>query len=162
MPSSHTSRVGVRRILGAIAAIVLAACTSAADPELIRDPPTYSTDLRTTVVASDTGMPNDPITIDSARVDGDTLVVSVAHGGGCANHTYQLVIGSAWMESFPVQVAARIAHDAHGDGCKALLRRDLRMSLRPLAEAYRASYQQESGTVSIRLAGTAEALLYKF
>ncbi|HEY9230153.1 MAG TPA: hypothetical protein VIP11_26105 [Gemmatimonadaceae bacterium] len=144
------------------AATVLAACSSAADPQIIRDWPTYSTDLRSTVVATDTGLPNDPISIDSARVVGDTLAVGVNHGGGCANHTYQLVIGNAWMESFPVQVGARIAHNANGDACKALIRRDLRMSLRPLADAYRASYQQEHGSVSIRLSGTTTALLYTF
>lgn len=162
MRSSHAPRVGRRWLLGIAAAIVLAACTSASDPEIIVDPPTYSIDLRTTVFATDTGLPNDPIAIDSARVDGDTLAVSVSHGGGCGDHTYQLVIGSTWMESFPVQVGARVAHDANGDACKALIRQNLRMSLRPLADAYRASYQQEHGTVTIRLVGSTAALSYKF
>lgn len=162
MRSSHTPRVGRRWLLGIAAAVVLAACTSASDPEIIRDPPTYATELRSTVFATDTGLPNDPIAIDSARVDGDTLAVSVRHGGGCGNHTYQLVIGSTWMESFPVQVGARIAHDANHDSCRALIVRHLRMSLRPLKDAYRASYRQEHGSVTIRLEGSTAALSYKF
>lgn len=153
---------GARWLLGVSATIVLAACTTSSDPEIIRDPPTFATSLRGTIVAVDSGFPNDPITIDSARVDGDTLAVSVSDGGGCMNHTYQLVIGSAWMESFPVQVGARIAHDAMGDACKAIVRRDLRISLHPLASAYFSSYQQEHGTIAIRLLGYPDALLYKF
>ncbi len=162
MQTSDTSRFAPRWLLGIAAAIVLAACGTVADPAIIREPPTFSIDLRGTVFTSDTGLPRDPITIDSARVDGDTLAAFVTHGGGCANHTYQLVVGAAWMESFPVQVGARIAHNANGDVCKALLRQNLRMSLRPLAEAYRASYKQEHGTVSIQLSGATGALLYKF
>jgi len=162
MQTSNTSRVALRWLLGTAAAIVLAACSAPAGPEIIHDPPMFVIDLRGTVVTGETGLPNDPIAIDSARVDGDTLVAVVTHGGGCTNHTYQLVIGSAWMESFPVQVGARIAHNANGDNCRALLRRSLRMSLRPLADAYRASYHQDHGTVSILLSGAPETLLYKF
>lgn len=161
MQTPHTSRVALRRLLNTTVAIVLGACSSV-DPDIDRDLPTSSIDVRRTVVTSDSGMPSDPITIDSTRIDGDTLAVSVSHGGGCANHSYQLVIGTAWMESFPVQVRARIAHDANGDKCRALLRRNLRMSLRPLADAYRASYRQEHGAVSIQLSGATGALLYRF
>lgn len=162
MHTSNSPRVALRRLLGTAAAIVLAACSSMADPDIIRGPPTYTIDLQGTVVTGDAGLPSDPITIDSARVDGDTLAVAVTHGGGCASHTYQLVIGTAWMESFPVQVGARIAHNANGDNCRALLRKNLRMSLRPLADAYRASYHQQHSTVSIHLPGATGPLLYKF
>ncbi len=162
MQSSHTSRIAFRWLLGATAAIALAACSSPGDPDIIRDPPTYAIDLRGTVVTAETGLPSDPITIDSARVDGDTLAAVVTHGGGCAPHTYQLVIGNTWMESYPVQVGARIAHNANGDMCRALLRRELRMNLRPLAAAYRAAYKQEHGSVAIRLTGASGNLLYTF
>jgi hypothetical protein len=110
----------------------------------------------------DSKWPRDPLTISNASVAGDTLVVAVEHGGGCATHTYQLVVSRAWMESLPVQVAARVSHDAHGDLCKALIRRDLRFSLAPVAETYRAAYRQQHGTVSIRLAGSSAELLYTF
>jgi hypothetical protein len=106
--------------------------------------------------------PSDPLAISNASVVGDTLVVAVENGGGCAAHTYQLVVSRAWMESLPVQVAARVSHDAHGDLCKALIRRELRFSLTPVAETYRAAYQQQHGTVAIRLAGSSSELLYSF
>jgi len=39
---------------------------------------------------------------------------------------------------------------------------ELRMSLRPLADAYRASYKQEHGSVAIQLSGATKGLLYVF
>ncbi|MBC8090340.1 MAG: hypothetical protein H7Z40_24030 [Phycisphaerae bacterium] len=159
---SGTSRMGHRWLLGMTAAITLAVCSCATDPEINPGPPAPSGGLAGTVVTNDPALPNDPITIDSARVVGDTLVAAVSHGGGCTEHTYQLVIGTAWMESFPVQVRARIAHNAKGDPCRALLRKELRMALRPLKGAYRASYKQEHGTVAIQLAGATKTLLYMF
>jgi hypothetical protein len=159
----NTFRVGRRWFLGTAAALVLAGCSSVADPEIIRDPPPFSNDLVVgTVVTNFSVFPTDSITIDSARVVGDTLTALVSHGGGCANHAYWLVIGSAWMESFPVQTRAHIAHNANGDNCRALLRRKFRMSLRPLADAYRASYRLEHGAVLIQLSGATKALLYTF
>jgi hypothetical protein len=144
-------------------AALLASCASGVDPD---SAPALSDDGRGQAVLSDADAegrwPSDLLAIDQARVTGDTLVVAVSHGGGCADHSYQLVVSRIWMESFPVQVPARISHDAHGDRCKALLRRELRISLRPLADAYRAAYRQEHGTVAIRLAGASESLLYSF
>jgi hypothetical protein len=141
--------------------IALGACRSGVAPEPVLSPdgrgPAVLSD-----VADDSRWPSDPLAIDKASVDGDTLAVSVSHGGGCAQHSYQLVIARIWMESNPVQVPARISHDAHGDNCKALLRKDLRISLVPLADAYRAAYRQTHGSVSIRLTGWSAPLLYAF
>lgn len=159
MRSINISRSRHRWLVGTAAALVLAAC-SACDSS--GDEPASSIGLLGTVVTSADGAPNDALTIDSARVVGNNLVANVSHGGGCTDHRYQLVIGTAWMESFPVQVRARIAHNANGDNCRALLRRELSMDLLPLADAYRAAYKQPSGSVLIRLAGTTSTLLYVF
>ena len=161
MHSADTPRPARWWLIGTAAAIALAASSCASDGDIDRDPPSAS-GVRATVIAGDAGKPNDAITIDSIRVAGDTLVALVSHGGGCADHTYQLVIGTAWMESFPVQVRARIAHDANGDVCRALLRRTLRMDLLPLAAAYRAAYHQQQGTVDIQLPGPTPGLRYVF
>lgn len=144
------------------AAVVVALVACSSDSDGIRDASLTNVDVRGTIVAVDAGLPNDAITVDSVRIVGDTLAAVVSHGGGCAVHSYQLVIGTAWMESFPVQVRARIAHNANADVCRALLRRELRMGLQPLAEAYRKSYKQEHGTVSIQLAGSNNVLWYVF
>ncbi len=110
----------------------------------------------------DARWPADPLTIESAQIKGDSLVATVVHGGGCRDHDYRVVISTTWMESFPVQVPAKISHNANGDLCKALLRRELRVSLAPLAQAYREAYRQTSGSITLRLAGSPNGLLYTF
>jgi len=70
--------------------------------------------------------PSDPVTIISAVVKGDTLELWANYGGGCRAQTFLLLSDAAWMESYPVQVGVRVARDAQGDNCKALLSRMLR------------------------------------
>ena len=122
------------------------------------------TNAETIVLANpdDARWPADPLTIESAQIKADTLIASVVHGGGCRDHDYRIVVSTIWMESFPVQVPARISHNANGDLCKALLRRELRVSLAPLAQAYRDAYQQTKGSVVLRLAGSPSGLVYTF
>lgn len=105
--------------------------------------------------------PSDSITITSHRLAGDTLVLQVQYRGGCRDHGFQLLAADAWMESYPVQVAGRLAHDAKGDSCKALVQRELRVSLAPLKEAYRSAYQASSGRIAYQLRG-AGTVLYEF
>ncbi|HMS03064.1 MAG TPA: hypothetical protein PKE51_08820 [Gemmatimonadaceae bacterium] len=94
------------------------------------------------------------------RLDGDTLSLDIQFAGGCASHRFALLIDPAFMESQPVQVAARLAHDAGGDACRALLLRTLRFDLTRLRERYAASYGAGPGTVVIGLAG--QSIRYAF
>jgi hypothetical protein len=64
------------------------------------------------------------------------------------------------MESYPVQVGVKLAHDANGDNCKALLSRVLRFDLSPLKAAYSASYQATSGIMKLNIRGTAASPVY--
>lgn len=97
--------------------------------------------------------PFDPWTFVAHEIQGDTLSLEVRYGGGCREHRFALLIDPAFMESFPVQVAARLAHDADGDPCRALLTRTLRFDLSPLREHFEASYGPGRGTVIIGLGG---------
>lgn len=106
--------------------------------------------------------PSDPLTVESATISGDVLNVMVRFGGGCARHRIALLLGSAFMESFPVQVHARLAHDSGGDMCDALLTRALAFDLTPLKQRYRNSYGASAGTVVINLSGLARSLRYSF
>jgi hypothetical protein len=85
-------------------------------------------------------------------VEGDTLSLDVQYGGGCAEHRFALLVDPAFMESQPVQVVARLAHDAGGDMCRALLTRTLRFDLTRLRQRYVAAYGG-GGTVLIGLSG---------
>jgi hypothetical protein len=161
-------QIGIERrrslLAGVCWLLTLAASCSRTDPATGVSANSSQTAIGQAVLVTepDPRWPSDPLTVTSAAVVGDSLVVAVEHGGGCATHDYQLVVSRSWMESFPVQVPARLSHGAHGDACKALIRRELRFSLLPVADAYRASYQQAHGSVSIRLAGSTAALLYTF
>lgn len=97
--------------------------------------------------------PSDPWTFVAYQIEGDTLSLDVRYGGGCRDHRFALLIDPAFMESFPVQVAARLAHDADGDPCRALLTRTVRFDLSPLREHFEASYGPGRGTVVIGLGG---------
>jgi hypothetical protein len=98
----------------------------------------------------------DPASITRAEVRGDELVLQVTYGGGCAEHDFAVYVHPAWMESLPVQVRAQLAHDAHGDNCRALLGKELRFDLRPLKEAYQRAYSA-SGTVVVQLQAPGKA-----
>ena len=106
--------------------------------------------------------PSDAISIRSARVVSDSLVVEVEHGGGCREHRYQLLAGSVFAESHPVQTWLRVSHDDGDDVCKALLRRELRSSLAPLRELYQRSYQTGTGEITLHVRGFSARVSYKF
>jgi hypothetical protein len=94
------------------------------------------------------------------RVEGDTLSLDIQYGGGCAEHRFALLVDPVFMESQPVQLFARLAHDAGGDQCRALLGRTLRFDLSRVRRHYAASYGAGAGTVVIGLEG--QPITYTF
>jgi hypothetical protein len=102
--------------------------------------------------------PSDPVTIAAATVKGDSVELAVTYGGGCRAHAFLLLSDGAWMESYPVQVGVRLAHDDEGDNCKALLSRILRFDLTPLKTTYNAAYHTTSGVIRLNIRGFGSAL----
>ena len=164
MQTSSRRATGLHLTVGIAAFVILVAgCNSSSEPSPVDFPSNaLSTDARGQAVVTDSLWPADAISIDSVQIDGDTLIANVTHGGGCRTHDYKLVVGTAWMDSFPVQAPGRMSHDAHGDLCKALIHRELRISLTPIADAYREAYRREHGTVSLLLTGSSSLLWYMF
>lgn len=105
---------------------------------------------------------SDALTVGSVAIDGDTLRVTVTYGGGCQRHALQPIAETVWLESYPVQVYARISHNAAGDLCKALITRTLHVDLSPLKEEYRETYQTTAGRIALRLAGAKDVPVYVF
>ena len=97
--------------------------------------------------------PSGPLTIVSATVKGDSLELVVTYGGGCRAQSFLLLADDAWMESYPVQVGVRVARDAQGDNCDALLSRMLRFDLTPLKVAYNEAYQTTTGIIRLNISG---------
>jgi len=92
-------------------------------------------------------------------VETDTLALRVQYSGGCAEHTFQLVAGRAFMESSPVQAGVQLFHDANGDVCRAQLTETVRFDLAPLKKQYREQYGRGAGVMLLRLAPDEEQRL---
>ena len=110
------------------------------------------------------GWPADPLTLDEVRVDGPILSFVAAYGGGCEEHSIDVVAWNGWLESFPVQVGAIAAHDGHSDPCDALVRSRRQFDLTPLRRAYEASYGPAAATIVINLedANRTHRIEYRF
>jgi hypothetical protein len=106
--------------------------------------------------------PADPITITGVAIERDSIRIAVTYGGGCREHRLGLIVSTAWMESWPVQAAALVVHDARGDLCRAIVSDTVRADLTPLRDAYRRSYQSRSGRIALRIAGSVYPALYVF
>lgn len=91
--------------------------------------------------------PMNPATISAMRIEGDMLRLTVTHSGGCKDHTYQLYTSGAVMKSYPPQMTLHLAHNAHGDACRALITQDLTFDLSPLKQHLGGI----SGTVILRV-----------
>lgn len=86
-------------------------------------------------------------------IDGDTLSVTVSYGGGCRQHDFTLVPGSAFMESDPVQLNLTVAHDAHEDPCRAYPTEDYIFDLTPVKTLYQEAYRRDEGVMVLHLWG---------
>lgn len=69
-------------------------------------------------------------TVQSAKIVGDQLIVTVRHSGGCGTHTYDLDLQGC-AETFPVQCQSKIIHRSD-DACEALITRQAKFSLKKL------------------------------
>ena len=128
-----------------------------------------ATDQAVAVVINDEGQAGvdafgaDPYQMNSAAIEGDTLLANVSYAGGCADHVFTLVVADRFMESDPVRLTADIAHDGHGDLCEAWLTEDLRFDLTPIKSMYERAYRQKHGTVVLLLDGAPSGeLIYEF
>ena len=135
------------RVLTALAtALIVAGCaTQTTSP---------TTDVPDVVIAGSSGVRTermDPLEILEARIEGDLLHLQVRYGGGCREHDFSLLFSGAFMESEPVQTRVTLAHDAHGDPCRALVGSRLQFDLGPLRRAYQQQYGRRSGTIVVHV-----------
>ncbi len=105
----------------------------------------------------------DEYALNSAAITDDTLNVSVSYSGGCEEHEFTLVVSEEFLESFPVQLHAYIAHNANGDPCEAYSTVDYHFDLTPIKTMYQNAYRQEAGTIVLRLKDAPDGdLIYEF
>ena len=147
----------ISRSVAFAALVLLIACNDSASP-FPKDPnggwslsSIWSGHVVITGNTSSPPWPGDPVTIVSAEVKGDSLELVVTYGGGCRAQSFLLLSDAAWMESYPVQVGVRVARDAQGDNCKALLTRILRFDLSPLKSTYNEAYHTTTGIIRLNI-----------
>lgn len=105
----------------------------------------------------------DEYALNSAAITDDTLNISVSYGGGCAEHQFTLIVSDTFLESFPVQLHASLAHTANGDPCEAYLTENYRFDLTPIKKMYQEAYQQAAGTILLQLKDAPDGeLIYEF
>jgi hypothetical protein len=163
MPTSTpTRRAPMSRFLATsafLASLLASGCAAPTQP--------VSTVLPVTdhAVASTTRM--DRADIRGAAITGDLLRLDVEYGGGCAEHRFALLFEHVFLESLPPQAVLRLAHDARGDPCRALLQRELVFDLAPVRRAYERNYGPR-GPLDLRIVAAgggdapAELLRYTF
>lgn len=108
--------------------------------------------------------PRDELELSGVEVQGHTLLASVMHGGGCKEHTYELLWNGTFQKAADGAARAELvlAHDAHGDRCEALLKRSPSFDLTPLQQRWREQNLGEHGTVELRFAGSTATARYAF
>ena len=105
----------------------------------------------------------DEYALDSAMITDDTLNISVSYSGGCAKHQFTLIVSDTFLESFPVQLPASIAHNANGDPCEAYPTENYRFDLTPIKTMYQEAYRQAAGMIILRLKDAPDGeLIYEF
>jgi hypothetical protein len=115
------------------------------------------------VAGSGAKVGDDDYVLNSAAIAGDTLEVSLSYGGGCETHVVALVVAASFAESFPVQLAANLAHEANGDPCQAWLTVTYVFDLALVRTRYREAYGPGAATVVLQLDGfSGGPLVYEF
>jgi hypothetical protein len=105
--------------------------------------------------------PDDPLFIQDAVVNNNTLQLTVQYGGGCGDVEFKLIGDALFMESNPVQSPIALSLKDK-DWCKALITTELCYDLSALATLYRNSYQTSSGTIILRIEGFEPLVYYSF
>ncbi len=115
-----------------------------------------------TLALCEGGPGDDPVTILSAAIEGDLLMLEVSYGGGCEEH----VFGGCWDGGFdlsqPPGASFSLWHDANKDGCEAALEEMIELSLAPMKLAYQDGDPELSGTILVNVEGFDETVEYSF
>ena len=72
--------------------------------------------------------PNDDFEIITATITDNNLDLTILYGGGCGNIFYDLVTGSDYLETNPIQKNIRLAFDDK-DNCEAGIELELSFDL---------------------------------
>jgi len=95
----------------------------------------------------------DMLTVNSAIVEKDDLLVSVSYSGGCANHFIEIYSYTGILKSNPPQMNLVISHNSNKDMCEAYITKTFRFDLNAIKE-YLGKQMGVKGTVILNITGT--------
>ncbi len=100
---------------------------------------------------------SDPITIQSAMVSGNTLILTVSYSGGCKEHSFDMVGSQFVAKSLPPIRQLKLIHKNNDDKCKAIVTKTISVDIREMAD------RQESGSeIVFNLQGYEGRINYKY
>lgn len=100
---------------------------------------------------------SDAIKVEDVKINGDKLEIKVSYGGGCENHSFELIGSPNISKSLPPIRSIQLIHRANKDVCKALIIKELTFDISAFA------YKKESGsTIYLQLDGWDQKLLYTY
>jgi len=98
---------------------------------------------------------SDPLSIKSAKLNGDILELLVSYSGGCKEHFFELVSNGFYMKSLPPKLAIKVLHNNNGDACRSLEEKYLTFNIKDLR------YPGE-GPLILLIDGMKEEITYQY
>jgi hypothetical protein len=104
--------------------------------------------------------------LNSAKIQGDKLSVTVSYVGGCQPHNFRL-ISTKFLDYKPLQANAQIFHFSNDDPCDSWITEEREFDLSPLKKLYFQLYEKTEGRIVINLTDAfasqeAAPLVYEF
>ncbi len=136
-------------------------------PASVNNPDTLSAPSGQTVIVPAEEFddwPQDPLSINEISIDANNLAVDLSYSGGCAEHSYALVVGEDVAESLPPQMTAILSHDDPGDPCDAIIGEIANFDLVPIRNYLQTSSGGGPGSVilTIRLGDQSYKIQYDY
>ncbi len=100
--------------------------------EEVKPPKREETKVRVTL-GDEVRSVNDPFQILEAKIEGNMMILKVQYGGGCRQHTFDIVGSNIVALSEPGIRQIAIYHQGDGDLCKAMIVEDLKFDITSFA-----------------------------
>ena len=98
-----------------------------------------------------------PVKIESASIEGNTLTLTISYSGGCVDNTFEFQGSTSISKSLPAIRPCLLLRKGSVDNCKALIKRELKFDISELA------YKKEAGNeIMLTIDGYEGKLSYKF
>lgn len=98
-----------------------------------------------------------PVKIEKASIDGNTLTISISYSGGCVDNIFEFQGSTSISKSLPAIRPCMLLRKGSVDNCKALIKRELKFDISELA------YKKEAGNeIMLTIDGYEGKLSYKF